>query len=194
MREFTIGGIACQVGDDSTEVSGNSMSGEPVTGQVIPAVLHTPDGGHLEIGLTRWSDGSMDLRAFTRLAGPVSYDRLAHGVRMGIYADGNELWCELRVLKHGDPNSQPTMVQATWEVFDTLLGEDAQQALTGSMGVRLGTREELFDETNRRRNELALACLADDRLALFKAYVLTRVVPTYRGYGKAGVIPVGKAQ
>lgn len=193
MREFTMAGVICQLSEEAIPVTGNPIGAEAQAGTAVAALVAAPDGAQLEIGLTTWDDGSADLRMFGRLGGPITYDRLASGVRMGVRLGGEERWCELRILEYGDPTAKPTMVKADWAEFDAMLGADTREWLTALPTVRVGTRQELFDETNKRRFELALACEGDDPLPLFAAYVLTRVLPVLKGFGKTGMIPAGKA-
>lgn len=191
MREFVVAEVLCRLNDHTKEVIGNGITGELQAGTVIPALVTAPDGAQIEIGLVRWEDGQMDLRAFSRLNGPTSYDRLTKGVRMGVRVIDEQHWCELRILEYGDPADQPTMVSATWSDFDQMISADAQKWLRDLGDVRIGTRADLLEDTGKRRNQLALMAPADDPLPLFAAYVLSRVLPVLRGFGKPQLIPAG---
>lgn len=192
MREFSVAGVTCRVNDEASKVSGHSAGGGLQDGWTLPATVTVPDGAVLEAGLTRWEDGSADLRVFTRLTGPAAYDRLVNRVRMSVFTADDEQWCELRILRHSDPLSLPTMTRASWEDLDTVSGVDTRAWLTAMPSVRVGTREELYGEANKRRHELALAC-DRDVLPLFAAYVLSRVLPTLKGFGGINLVPAGNA-
>lgn len=194
MNEFQIQGIVCRIADSQTAIHGQSTDGVPQAGLVTGAVVATPDGGTLEVGLTDWASGEADIQSFSRLSGPIAYDWLVKRLRIGVHRlDDGTRWCELRMLYRATADALPTARKAIWAEFDALLGQSAAEWLKSLGPVQAGTREELFNETNKRRYELALATSGNDLTPLFGAYVLTRVLPVLKGFQEPEFILAGQA-
>ncbi|MCA9644738.1 MAG: hypothetical protein KC492_28805 [Myxococcales bacterium] len=64
--------------------------------------------------------------------------------------------------------------------MDELLGESAEALLVQAGALDVGTREELLNETNRNRGQLAAIFEAHEPLGPLALYTLTRVLPIHR--------------
>lgn len=188
---ITIGAATLEIGNSSVAVEGDTFSGGHQHGQCIPAEVRTPDGGVLEIGLTSWENGDRDIRCFSRLAGPLGYDRLVHGARLGVAEKRPNEWdCELGVLKyHAD--RPPTVVKAAMGDLDRVLGARAEELLTSLGATAVGTKEAVLGDAGRRRGYVVMTAPEGDPAPPLAAYVLTRVLPLMTGFGSTAPTPVG---
>ena len=188
---ITIGAATLEIGESSVAVEGNTFSDGHQQGQSTPCEVRTPDGGVLEIGLTFWKNGDQDVRCFSRLAGPLGYDRLVHGARLGVAEKRSNEWdCELGILKyHSD--RPPTVVKAGMDDLDGVLGASAEELLTSLGATAVGTKESVLGDAGRRRGYLVMTAPEGHPAPPLAAYVLTRVLPLMTGFGSTAPTPVG---
>ena len=188
--QVSIGQVVLDIGETPVPVEGEAFTGGHQSGAAVPCELRTPDGGILELGLTTWEHGDRDVRCFSRLGGPLAYDRLVKGVRLGVATKRPGEWdCELGVLSH-HTDRPPTVVKATWADLDFALGASARDRLLVSGATAAGTKEDTIGDTGRRRNYLVMVCPEGQIEPPLTAYVLTRVLPLMTGFGGAGAVPV----
>ena len=188
---ITIGPATLEIGESSVLVEGDTFNGGHQQGQCIPAEVRTPDGGVLEIGLTSWENGDRDIRCFSRLAGPLGYDRLIHGGRLGVAEKRPQEWdCELGILKHHS-GRQPTVVKADMRDLDRVLTGSTQELLTSLGATAVGTKEHVLADTGRRRSYLVMTAPEGNPAPPLAAYVITRVLPLLTGFGSSAPTPVG---
>ncbi len=193
MSELTIGPTTLIGLGEHVEVRGESITGVQQSGIATPCEVHTPDGGILEVALTSWERGERDVRCFNRLDGPIMYDRLVHGARLGVASKRAGVWdTELGILRFHD-DRQPTVVKAGWNDLDQVLGADAHALLLSHGATAAGTKEALIDDAGRRRGYLMMLSPADEPTPPLVAYVLTRVLPLLTEFGSSAAVPVGLA-
>lgn len=192
MDAIVIGGARLDIVDDRIDVSGESFHGAS-TGKAWGASVTTVDGGYLEVGNVAWADGGRDVRTFSRLSGPVIYDRLIHGGRLGIARLPDGRWtCELGIMSFHE-DRQPTVLQAKQDDLERVLGSDPALLLESLGASGFGSRAEVYGDAGNRRNYLAVAFRDVDGPVPLGAYVLTRVLPLMTGFGRSGPVPVGQA-
>jgi hypothetical protein len=191
--DLEVGPVALSFLDERVPVHGEAFTGGHQHGLVTGCELRTPDGGVLEVGLVDWEHGDRDVRCFSRLAGPLAYDRLVKGVRLGVATKRPGEWdCELGILSHHD-RRPPTVVKAAWSDLDSVLGASARDCLLAAGARAAGTKEETIGDTGRRRGYLVMVCSEGRPEPPLTAYVLTRVLPLMVGFGGTGAVPVGLA-
>lgn len=191
--DVTVGQVSVTISDESVAIEGEAVNGGRQSGLVVPCEIHTPDGGILEVGLTSWEHGDRDVRCFKRLAGPIMYDRLVHGARLGVAGKRDGEWdTELGILRFHD-DRHPTVVKAAWEDLDTVLAGSAQQFLLDRGASRVGTKETVIGDTGKRRGYLMMVSPAHDSVPPILAYTLTRVLPLLTGFGSSAAVPEGLA-
>jgi hypothetical protein len=165
----------------TTTVSAVPMSG----GVEIEANQHLafitgPDGIALETAYVEFADDSRDVRIVETGDTPNPYLRLGHGGRLGIYQFGNQLYCELRAMKLKD-GDWSNLRRTTSTEIESWLGGSPDSFLDSIGASAIQTREELFGDTGRRRNEIAASFSKDNQLAPIAIYALTRPLPLLRG-------------
>lgn len=193
MSSFILGGVEVTLAEDAVSVQGETFSNGTQSGQAVAANVRVPDGAMLEVGITQWATGEVDVRTFTRLTGPVIYDRLTKGARLGVSDAGRDVsTCELGILSfHAD--RQPTVIKASDRDLDEVIQGSARHSLLNLGALEVGTREDIYGDSGRRRSYQAVLFPHGDSTVPVAAYVLTRVLPMYRGFGRVGAIPVGRA-
>lgn len=193
MGSFVLGGVEVALAENTVSVQGETFSNGTQSGQAFAANVRVPDGAILEVGITQWLTGEVDVRTFTRLTGPVIYDRLTKGARLGVSeAGGGVFTCELGVLSfHAD--RQPTVIKASEKDLDQVIQGSARHSLMNLGALDVGSREDIYGDTSRRRTYQAVTFARGDATVPVAAYVLTRVLPMYRGFGRVGAIPVSRA-
>jgi hypothetical protein len=150
------------------------------------------DGTALTIAVFRSAEGSGIVRVTEVLHGDIGLERLRQGLRIGIrpIEDGSGLTMDLRQARYvadPQPGKHPiSQFLVSPEALDEGCGLDVAATLTGLGAVRFGTREEVFGENGKKRNEICVA-FAKDALDLPAAvYVLTRIAPVVRGVRHGG--------
>jgi hypothetical protein len=193
MSELNIASVDVALLSDAVRISGETFTAGVQEGTARAYSVTIPDGGILEVAATHWESGDRDVRAITRLAGPVAYDRLLKGLRLGITsAPHGGSFCELGITQHHE-DKQPTVVRAQPEDLELMLGQDVGAMFAGLGGNAYGTREVIMGETNKRRFYLAVSFPETAVHVPIAAYVLTRVLPIMKGFGRKGAVPVGQA-
>lgn len=190
---FILGGVEVTLAGNSVSVQGETFSNGTQTGQAFAANVRTPDGAILEVAVTQWITGEVDVRTFTRLTGPVTYDRLTKGARLGVSElDGDVSTCELGILSfHAD--RQPTVIKASDKDLDQVIQGSARHSLMNLGALAVGTRQDVYGDTSKRRSYQAVMFPRGNSTIPVAAYVLTRVLPIYRDFGRVGAVPVSRA-
>jgi len=158
----------------------------PMSGGVAIAADHHlafitgPDGIALETAFIEFSNNSRDVRIIETGDTPNPYLRLGHGGRLGVYEYGNQLYCELRAMKLKD-GAWSNLQRTSLTEIENWLGSSLSGFLDLIGATSIQTREELFGDTGRRRNELAAGFSRDNPLAPIAIYALTRPLPLLRG-------------
>jgi hypothetical protein len=193
MNELSFAGVIVSPTSETVRISGETFSAGIQEGSARAYSVGIPDGGLLEVAATHWDSGDRDVRTITRLAGPVAYDRLLKGLRLGIAAapDGG-FFCELGITQH-HLDKQPTVVRAVPEDLELMLSQDVGAMFTSLGATAYGTREDIMGETNKRRFYLGVTFPDSAVDVPIAAYVLTRVLPIMKGFGRKGAVPVGQA-
>ncbi len=181
--EISVGPINVKyMGESQTEAV--TMSG----GDPIPATQHLafitgPDGIALETAYLIFSNGDRDVRVLETGDTPGPYSRLGHGGRLGVYPLGNQHYCEMRAMKLGE-EGWSNLQRATYSEIESWLGSSVDEFLISIGGSNLLTRESLFGDEGRRRNELACSFESENFLAPFGIFALTRPLPLLKGAKK----------
>jgi hypothetical protein len=161
-----------------------TMSG----GDPIPATQHLafvtgPDGIALEVAYLIFSNGDRDVRVLETGDTPSPYSRLGHGGRLGVYSLGDRNYCETRAMKL-DAASWSNLQRATYCEIEGWLGSSVNEFLVSIGGSKLLTREGLFGDEGRRRNELACSFDTNNFMTPFGIFALTRPLPLLKGAKK----------
>jgi hypothetical protein len=150
----------------------------------------TLDGLNMVFGIIRWPANKPEVGYVTHSSGESKYERLTSAGRLGIFdkTHGDEsVWSfELRVMKFGDSQTQPTLKQATLKDLDGLLeGQSALELLKQHGAKNVGKRVELAPaEVGNRPNELFVTTKARNNNLIAVGFTLTRVLAIMKDFGK----------
>ncbi len=166
------------------------MTGHEVAGRLHTAMVTGPGGLLLDVGAFVADDvpASPDELTLTgvvwcrqKIAGPVPFGRLENRQRMGLYRlpEGDHLM-ELATLRPSPSGEWSNAQRLPLSQMDDIVGGSVNELLASRGAKAVGTRQEVFGDTGRRRNAVAARLGEDPVPAALAAYCLTRVVPLLR--------------
>ncbi|RQP13347.1 MAG: hypothetical protein EAS51_00075 [Microbacteriaceae bacterium] len=186
---FEVGQVAVEVLDGERTIAGRpwgKADGPELEATATIARVATPDGFVGFIALQRWPDGETDLRLTDSVGEAGEYGRLHQAGALAVKRDVGRLVAMLKALKYG-PKGYAQLANVEWADLDGLAGRDARQLLT-ELGARsCADYGDLWDTSAQYRRRPGIEVSTEEPSALFAAFVLTRVVPLMRRYGKPGV-------
>lgn len=140
----------------------------------------------LKVALVKWNTGQLDVRAIGEIMGPMALRRLERGaLRMSIMdPDKNVSWVELSQarLKTGSETKHSNLFKATTSELDQGSGLDARSELLSAGALRFGTKEDVLNQDDNRRNYLCVTFVRDNVRVPIVAYIITRVLPLIGEY------------
>ena len=181
--EISVGPINVKYMGESQTQAVTMSGGEPILATQHLAFITGPDGIALETAYLIFSNGDRDVRVLETGDTPSPYSRLGHGGRLGVYPLGNQHYCEMRAMKLGE-ESWSNLQRATYSEIEGWLGSNVNDFLSSIGGSELLTRELLFGDDGRRRNELACSFDSDNFMTPFGIFALTRPLPLLKGAKK----------
>lgn len=153
-----------------------------VKGKISALVREYPladdNGFVLHLQDIRLLNGERQVTVGANYTGDKKWDRLTHGMRIGVVKRGDACCMQLgpAVPKPGD-NWSTRARSATKEMLDQAAGLDVFQALRDLGAIRIGTKAEVYGETNKTRTALCVLFPEDKPEVGLAAYVLTTVLP-----------------
>ncbi len=161
-----------------------------ITGVCDKFRVTTLDGLNMVFAIIRWPADKPEVNYITHSSGELKYERLKGAGRLGIFDTTNgqdDVWSfELRAMKYGEGQTQPTLKQATLQDLDQLLeGQSALELLTQHGAQRVGKRGDLASaEAGKRYNELFATTEPRNNDLIAVAFTLTRVLAIMKDFGK----------
>ena len=126
----------------------------------------------------RLANGEHQITVGANYTGVEKWDRLKHGMRIGVYKRGDACCLQLGIaVPKGDGDWSNRSRSSTKEVLDLAAGLDVFQILSDLGAIRIGTKAEVYGETNKFRNALCVLYPEDKPEVGLAAYVLTTVLP-----------------
>ena len=181
--EFNVGSLHVKYMGQSTTEAVTMSGGEPITATQHLSFITGPDGIALETAYLIFTNGDRDVRVLEVGDTPNPYSRLGHGGRLGVYSLGNKHYCETRAMKIGE-GSWSNLQRSTYSEIENWLGSNVNEFLFLIGASNLDTREGLFGDEGRRRNELACSFDSNNFMAPFGIFALTRPLPLLKGATK----------
>lgn len=192
--EFNVGLVALTLRGEPVDYSGVSVAsgrtGAEQRGMLREALLESNDGLRMTAGYTVWADGSSDVQPLDFIAGPDAYRRLESAGRMTLSESGPETRVGLlRALTYSE-RGYPSLASVTWADLDFLAGTSVQELLTSLGAVGVGNYGSLRGDAKRYTEHPAFAVSTPGSDAVFAAFVITRILPIMRGFGRDGGVEV----
>jgi hypothetical protein len=111
------------------------------------------------------------------MGSPQQWDDIVRRLRIGIRKlDDGRLTMDLRVAHRpeGERASRKTLSLAD---FDNLTGVDSKKTLSAAGATGVGARQDLYGESNRMKNCLAVTFQPNDLLTPAAGFLLTTICP-----------------
>jgi hypothetical protein len=158
---------------------GRTASGADCSGTARAYELTGPDGLHLTVRDTTWSNGERDVAASERHESPECFDTLIGRLRLSVQSHANAQYVELQQARRRGTRAQT--FRADLGELDSAAGVDCATVLRHAGAFAVGTRAQLLDDDGRRREYVVASFLQGHDLVPVIAYVLTRVAPIAAG-------------
>jgi len=151
-----------------------------------PVVIVADSGLVLEISYQRWEPSEPNVQAgqvfaLYRSDGDPAFDDLIGRSRIGFRETIQSTeWLQAEISYQKEPGAHwGSRTTGLYEFYD-LLGSSAEAPLIEAGALDVGTSEELMNETNRNRGQLAAIFEAHEPLGPLALYTLTRVLRIHR--------------
>jgi hypothetical protein len=127
-------------------------------------------------------DASSEFQVYcdSRHESPQSWDQIVRRLRVGIRLKEEKFFVmDLRAAIKNTINNRPTRKNLNLGELSKLVGLDVRTTLMsfGSTGIQVGTRSELYGETNRNRGNLAVKFPIENQAVPIVAFLITTVLP-----------------
>jgi hypothetical protein len=177
LGHLTLGAKISEV-NETRPAMDRSVKG-PVSAVVRTYPLADEDGFLLHLVDARLENGERQITVSQNFSGVEKWDRLKRGLRLGVYQKQNDKWAAR--LFPAQPKNDGTWSNrsggATLSELDDLAGLDVATTLQDLGALAVGTKSEVYGETNRNRDELCVLYPDDKPEVGLAAYVLTTVLP-----------------
>jgi DUF1009 family protein len=155
------------------------FEGAPVeqSGTMTTFLVTTSDESKITFGIVEWPDARHEVIGDEFLGGLNKYAQLKNKGRMSLLREYGDVWLgELRALRHNHEKGYPTLANTTVDKLDYLVKGNFIQ-LMNSFGAKVGTREELVNDSNpKTKNNLAFSVEPKNYEAIAVAFTVTRVL------------------
>ncbi len=132
-----------------------------------------------------WSNGERDVRTTDRHTSSPRFDRLVHGLRIGVHvAPDGLLRIDLRQARMTSELWSQAKQASLLELSD-VAGFDVDAMLRAHGAVAVATRGQLIGDTSTHRNKICALFPPSGSLVPVVAYAATRVLPVQNRHGLA---------
>ena len=131
----------------------------------------------LEIAHRRWKDEGQVV-VLSRGDSSPAFDRLLHGVRLGIKSlpDGTD-FCEADLLRWDRDAAWGSVSMTTENELGSVVGAEIYPLLVEAGALDLGSRQRVLKDAGNRRNRMCATFPSEDPVTPLVVYVITRVLP-----------------
>lgn len=187
MTKLAIGPLTLLVPEHATRaVVARAFNGTEQEAEETPAAVISDSGLLLEVVYQRWEPAEPEgqagqVFAIHRGDGDPVFDHLIGRSRIGVRetTHGTE-WLQAEISYQKAPGARWGSRTTGLYELDELLDDSAEALLIQAGALDVGTREELLNETNRNRNQLAALFESHEPFGPLALYTLTRVLPIHR--------------
>lgn len=144
----------------------------------------SPDELNLMVGLYVWEGADPEVRPIELLAGLQKHNELKGRGGMSLIISQDQKWLvPLRALKYNKTKGYSTLQAASEEELDSLIGQSFRDLMTELGAKAFGSREAIDQESNNKRNQLAMIVEPGNLEALAVAYAVTRAQAVILDFG-----------
>jgi hypothetical protein len=174
---LTLGGVISETHEERPAMD-RAIEG-PIPAVIREYPLADDEGFLLHLADIRLQNGERQITVSQNYTGSQKWDRLKHGLRLGAYLQGEGRWAArlglVRPVEGGKWSNREH--RSDIDEIDEITGLDVKDTLLGLGAANVGTKEEVYGEQNRKKNELCVLFPEDKPEAGLAAYVLTTVLP-----------------
>ncbi len=182
LQGITVGHLT--LGSKVAVTHGTAASMDKQNKNPVPAVFHDytvadEDGFVLHLKDMCLENGERHIFAGDNFSGEKKWDRLQEGMRLGVYPRDGGVLTRLALARPNEGKGKKSTRgrSATREQLDEAAGLDVFQTLLDLGALKVGTRAEVYGETNRERNTLCVLYPTDKPEIGLVAYILTTIFP-----------------
>lgn len=158
--------------------------GQKLAGVASLFRITTSDTLDATFALIQWPDLNPDIRIHSFDNGLEKHERLKKGGKMSILSLRDNNWLvELTALKYSSAKEWPNLHVPTFEELDELAGQSFRELMLELGALRVGSREEIDQETHRRKSYPAMIVPKGEIEAILAAFTVTRALALVKDFG-----------
>lgn len=164
-----------------TSMRGQSLE---IAGKLRRFRVTSLDELDIVVGLTVWETGEAEVRPLQLVGGLTKHHALDNRGGMTLLTSKDKKWLvPLRVLKFNHDRKYFTLHSSPLSEIDQILGHPFADFLAEVGALRVGTRQEIDDESSRSSNQLAMVVEKGDLRTVAVAYTVTRALAVIKDNG-----------
>lgn len=146
--------------------------------------ITTSDTLDATFALIQWPGFNSDIRIHSFDNGLEKHERLKKGGKMSVLPSRDDNWLvELTVLKYSSAKDWANLHVATFEELDDLAGQSFSDLMLELGALRVGSRLDIDQETNRRKSYPAMVVPKGHMDSIFAAFTVTRALALVKDFG-----------
>lgn len=147
--------------------------------------IESSDGLNAVFGVVTWPNASPEVRIIEFLAGTPSQEDLKSKGRMSVVLSKDGKWLiELRAMQFDKTKGYFVLKNYDLTSLDDLIEGDFRELATSLGALRIGSREEIDKENNRRKGYLAMVVEPGDLKPIALAFAITRALTIVKQVGQ----------
>jgi hypothetical protein len=147
--------------------------------------VESSDGLNAVFGVVTWSSASPEVRIIEFLSGTPSHEDLKSRGRMSVVLSKDGKWLvELRAMQFDKAKGYYNLKNYDLVSLDDLIEGNFRELASSLGALRLGTREDIDQETNKRKSYLAMVVEPGDLKPLAFAFAVTRALTIVKQVGQ----------
>jgi len=186
---FRCGPVVIKFREVRRNVLGHTCSGTKAVGYKFVFRVSFDRKEFVDIALGIWASEEMDVATEHVESAKPALNRLEHGLRMGVEPFTDDFWSvELRQARISDIKAAKPWskcFKASMPELNAGAGMDVTRALRRIGAIHIGSKAAVRGDSGRRRDFICAVFNESDLWPPVVAYVLTRVLPLWRGWSEA---------
>lgn len=147
--------------------------------------VESSDGLNGVFGVVTWPDANPEVRIVEFLSGTPSQEDLKTKGRMSVVLSRDGKWLvELRAMQFDKKKGYYLLKNYELSLLNELIEGDFRELATSLGALRIGSREDIDQETNKRKGYLAMVVEPGDLKPLALAFSVTRALTIVKQVGQ----------
>lgn len=158
---------------------------EPQNGNADLFRIESSDGLNAVFGVVTWENAAPEVRVIEFISGTKNHEDLKTKGRMSVVQSRDGKWLvELRAMQFDQAKGYFILKNFTLGALDSLIDGNFITLAKELGALRIGTREEIDQETNKRKSYLAMVVEPRDLKPLAFAFAVTRALTVIKQIGQ----------